>query len=209
MVILQAAAVAMALSIDAFAASFAYGTNRIRIPFRSIQTINLICSSITGLSLLAGTFLQQYIPEWLTTGISFSILFILGLVKLLDSITKSIIRKYSHLSKKIQFSLLNFRFILKLYADPEKADIDRSQTLTPSEAASLAVALSLDGIAVGFGAALAGISVGAIFISSLLTDMFALISGVYLGNRLTRKIPFNLSWLSGIILIGLAVTKLF
>jgi len=209
MVVLQAAAIAMALSVDAFAASFAYGSNQIKIPMRSIQIINLICSGITGLSLIAGSILQQHIPEWLTIGISFTILFVLGLIKLLDSITKSIIRKHSQLKKEVRFSLFNFRFILNLYADPEKADVDSSKTLAPAEATSLAVALSLDGIAVGLGAALAGINAWAIFISSLATNMIALVLGDYLGSRIARKTSFNLSWLGGCILIVMAIMKLF
>lgn len=209
MVILQAAAIAMAMSIDAFAASFAYGSNQIKIPMRSIQIINLICSGITGLSLLVGSILQRYIPSWLTIGISFTILLVLGLTKLLDSVTKTIIRKHNHLTKEVHFSLFNFRFILNLYADPEKADIDSSKTLGPAEAASLAVALSLDGVAVGLGAALAGISAWAIFLSSLVTDMVCLILGSFIGGRIARKTPVNLSWLGGVILIIMAVVKLF
>lgn len=205
---LAAAAIAMSLSIDAFAASFAYGSNHIKIPMRSIQTINFICSFITGLALLAGNALQQFIPSWLTTGISFTILFILGTVKLMESITKSMIRKHSQFHRKVNFSLFNFRFILQLYVDPEKADIDDSKQLSPTEAASLAVALSLDGIAVGFGAALAGIGEWEIFISSLFTNMIALYLGIYFGNKIAHKTTVNLSWLGGGVLIIMAFLKL-
>jgi len=208
MMILQAAAIAMALSIDAFTASFAYGSNQIKIPMRSIQTINLICSGITGLSLLAGTVLKNDIPEGVTTGISFTVLFLLGLTKLLDSLTKSIIRKHTGLEKKVQFTLFNFRFILKLYANPEQADVDSSKTLVPSEAVSLAVALSLDGIAVGFGAVLGGISAWAIFFSSLVINMLCLMLGAYIGGRIAHKISFDVSWLGGAILMIMAITKL-
>ncbi len=206
---LQAAAIAMSLSIDAFAASFAYGSNQIKIPMRSIQTINLICSAITGVALLAGSILQQFIPEWLTTGISFTILLILGIVKLLDSIAKSLIQKYRQYNREVKFSLFCFSFILQLYITPEHADIDNSKILSPSEAASLAVALSLDGIAVGFGAALGGISVWAVIISSLITNMIALCGGAWVGNRISRDTPVNLSWLGGGVLIVMAFLKLF
>ena len=99
--------------------------------------------------MLAGSLIRGLIPQSLTTAICFVLLFILGLVKLLDSLTKSIIRKHNNLEKQIHFSLLNFRFVLSLYADPEKADRDHSKTISPGEAASLAIALSLDGMAVG------------------------------------------------------------
>ncbi len=208
-VILEAMMLASALSLDAFIASFAYGSKKIRIPFKSAQVISLICSSITGLSLLAGTILRQYIPDWLTITISFVVLFILGIIKLLDSITKSIIRKYSNLNKEIKFSMFNFKFILNLYANPEDADIDASKTLSPTESASLAFALSLDGITVGLGAAIGNVNGLAVFICSLITDMTAVLLGSFSGNKAAKKISFNLSWLSGIILIILAFSKLF
>lgn len=208
MSIVQAAVISLALSLDAFAASFAYGSNRIKVPMRSVQTINLICAAITGLSLFVGSIVKQYIPEWLTVTISFTILFILGLVKLFDSVTKSLIRKNRYINREIKFSMFNFIFILRLYADPESADVDSSKVLSPGEAASLAVALSLDGIAVGFGAALSGISPWAIFISSLVTGMAAIYLGVFLGNKIASKVQMNLSWLGGVILIVMAILKL-
>lgn len=207
--LIEAAMFASALSLDAFVASFAYGSKHIKIPFRSVQVINLICSGILGVSLLAGAFVRQFIPDRVTVAVSFTILFALGAVKLLDSVTKSIIRRYDKLDKEIKFSLLNFKFILRLYANPEEADVDRSQTLSPAEAASLAVALSLDGVTLGLGAALASINIWAILISSLVIGMAAILLGGWLGNKVAGKAPFDLTWVSGVILMALAVAKLF
>lgn len=207
--LLEAAIFASALSLDAFVASFAYGSKKIKIPLRSMQVINLICSAVTGLSLLAGTILKQYIPDWLTVMISFVVLFILGMVKLLDSVTKSFIRKHNNYNKEIKFSLFNFNFILNLYANPEDADIDGSKTLSPLEAASLAAALSLDGITVGLGAAIGNVNGFAVVICSLVITMTAVLLGSFAGDKAANKTPFDLSWLSGVILIGLAFSKLF
>ncbi|WP_249168687.1 sporulation membrane protein YtaF [Alkaliphilus sp. B6464] len=207
--ILEAIMLASALSMDAFVSGFAYGSNKIKIPMLSVQIINIICSSILGISLLVGTVLKQYIPSWLTLAICFIILFTLGVVKLLDSVTKSIIRKHNHLDKEIEFSMFNFKFILNLYANPEEADVDASKVISPIEASSLAIALSLDGMAIGFGAALGNINALAVFLCSLVTDAAAIILGCYIGNKIARKLSFNLSWLSGVLLIILAFLKLF
>jgi len=182
--IMEALLLASALSLDAFAASFAYGSRKIKIPFKSVNVINFICSAITGISLLAGTVLRHYIPGWLTAVVSFTILFILGIAKLLDSFTKSIIRKNKNLNKKVNFTMFNLKFILHLYADPECADIDESKILSPAEAASLAVALSLDGITVGLGAAIGNINGVAVFICSLITGAAAILSGSLAGHKL-------------------------
>lgn len=207
--IAEAAVFVSALSLDAFVASFAYGSKKIKIPLMSAQVINLVCSGITGFSLLAGAFLRQYIPDGLTLAISFTILLVLGIVKLLDSITKSIIRKHDHLDKEIKFSLLNFKFILRLYANPEEADTDQSKILSPAEAASLAVALSLDGVTLGLGAAIGDINAWAVFLCSLVITIAAVLLGGLIGNKVAGKTTFNLSWLSGVILIILALAKLF
>jgi putative sporulation protein YtaF len=112
------------------------------------------------------------------------------------------------LSREIKFSLFNFNFILKLYAAPEDSDADLSKNISPAEAASIAVALSLDGIAVGLGAALGGVNWLAVIIFSIVTDMLAIMFGRYIGEKAASKFKFNLSWLGGIILIALAVSKL-
>lgn len=197
-----------ALSIDAFIASFAYGSNKIKIPMLSIQIINIICSLILGISILLGTLIKNYIPDWLTVTISFSLLFIMGAIKLLDSIIKSIIRKYNNFNKELEFSMFNIKFILNLYANPEEADIDSSRTISPAEAASLAIALSFDGLIVGVGAVLGNINGAAVFLTSLFTNTIALLAGYHAGNIMARKLTFNLSWISGILLMFLAFLKL-
>lgn len=208
LILLEAALLASALSLDAFVASFAYGSNQIKIPPASVLVIDLVCSATVGISLLGGSFLRDLIPPQVTAVLCFGLLFLLGLFKLLDSLTKSLIRKYSSLQKELRFRFFNFRFVLSLYADPEMADQDCSKTISPGEAASLAVALSLDGMAAGFGAALGNVNIWAVLLCSFATNALAVLLGCRLGNRLAQKLRFNLSWISGAILLLLAFGKL-
>jgi len=203
-----AAALAFSVSLDAFAASFAYGCKKIKIPTLSAIIISLICTAALVLPFMFGTALLQHIPEWVAVGLSFTILFIIGMVKLLDSITKSIIRRHSHINKEIKLSLFNFKLILRLYADPEIVDVDASKSISSKEAMVLAVSLSLDGFAVGFGAALLGFNVWAVVLFSLLANGIALWLGCLTGNKAARSLRFNISWLAGVILIGLAFMQL-
>jgi len=206
--IAEAALLASALSVDTLAAGFAYGSKKIKIPFSSVMIINLICSSILGISLYAGAIVRRYLPGGLSLAVSFTILLIIGMIKLLDSITKSIIRKHNGIKKEISFSMLNFKLILNLYANPENADIDDSKAISSTEAAMLALSLSLDGIAIGLGAGLANANILAVFFWSLITDVIFIIFGRFIGNKAAQKLPFNISWLGGVVLIGLAVSKL-
>lgn len=204
----EALILAVTLSIDSFAVAFSYGSSRIRIPFRSAFVLNGICCAILGISLFFGTLLKPFMPPEAGAVICFAILFLIGLAKLLDNITKTLIRHHSNLTKRIQFSLFNFGFILDIYANPETADADSSKSISPAESCSLAVALSFDGMAVGLGAALGNIHIPILLLSSFVLNGAAILSGVWLGEHLARKMRFDLSWLSGAILIVLAVEML-
>ena len=78
--IFEAIVLATTLSVDAFIASLAYGSDKIRIPFSSIMAINLICGGILGVSLLLGNWVRPYLSEDLNRQICFWILFCFGFV---------------------------------------------------------------------------------------------------------------------------------
>lgn len=206
--ILEAVAIASALSVDAFAAGFAYGTKQIRISRRCTLVINLICCAIVGLSLGLGSLAAMFIPAGVQKGLCFGLLFVLGMIKLLDGITRSAIRRYGNLDGQLDFSLFSLRFVLHVYADPAAVDLDHSQSISMAEAASLALALSLDGAAVGFGAAMGKASIPAVVIASLAANQLSLLLGSWLGERLSRRLNMSLGWLGGVILLLLAISKL-
>jgi putative Mn2+ efflux pump MntP len=137
-----------------------------------------------GVPLWLGGLIAQFVPGWLTTAVCFAILFILGTVRLLE-------------------------YILKRTPKDGNADKNNDMTISPAEAVVLAVALSLDGLAVGFGAGVGQADVLAAVIASLVFGTAAIMGGAKLGVRFSRAAPFNISWISGVILIGLAVLRLF
>lgn len=205
---LEAFFLVSALSLDAFIASFAYGTNKIKIPFSSTVVINLICSAILGIALVAGKYIALFIPKQVTSYLCFFILLLIAFTKLFDFTIKQWIKKQNNTSPKTEFTLLNFRFCLQLIADPTQADADQSMVLSPKESSFLALSLSLDGLAVGLGAGMVATNHLEIFIFSLITGMIAILLGCWLGNIIAKKTPLNLSWLSGVILLVLAVIKI-
>lgn len=197
-----------ALSMDAFTASLAYGTQKIYIPWSSAAAISFICSGVVTVSLLIGRVIGPYIPEGLPTWIGFCILLILGTIKLFDSSIKAYIRRHRQWNKRIRFSLCNLRFILTVYADPEEADQDASKELSLAEAISLALALSIDGLAAGFGAGLTDIRWGWVALLSFFIGLASVWSGQFVGRRLAEKSSLDLSWLGGAMLMILAFMKL-
>ena len=176
--IIEVLLLVIALSIDAFISSFAYGTKRIKIPLKSVLVINIVCRVILGVSLFLGAFISPFIHKEFTKGISFIIIFLLGLMKLFD--------------KTVEV----------------EAGVDSSKILSEIEAIYLAVALSIDSLVVGFGAGLSTINYIHVLVFSFIADMIAVMLGCFLGNKVTEKLNLNISWLSGIILIVLAFLKL-
>lgn len=205
----QALLIVTAISTDAFVSAFSYGTNKIKIPTASMMVVNLTCSIMLFISLYLGNILNPYLPAKTTKLICFFILFVIALTKIFDSTVKALIKKHNKFNKKIQFSLFSLGFVLNVYANPSQADIDNSKTLSKTEAFFLAVALSLDGLAVGFGAGLANASLFLILILSLFSDMLAILGGQHLGSKLASKTQLNFNWISGFLLLILAVLKLF
>lgn len=202
---LEALLLATILSIDIFAVSFAYGSSKIKIPLKSIMIITIIGSVILGLSIYLGTFILPFMPEGVAEAVSFIILFTLGLVKIFDSVIKGYIRKRGEGSpKKVEFSAFNMKFILNVYADPEKADVDKSRIISAKEAIAVAIAVAMDAFALGFGAGLIDVNHLQIIAFSLVIDVFAVVLGCFVGGKIAQKSRINLSWLGGVILIVLA-----
>ena len=166
----------LTLSLDAFVASLAYGSRKIKIPFMSIIIINIVCTFLLTISIFGGSVIKKILPSNIAIMISFTILMLLGIYYLFEGITK--------------------------------ADFNHSKDLDYKEAVYLAIALSLDSLAVGFGSALGNINYINVILLSLIVGIFSIKMGLVIGENIANKSRINLSWLTGIILIILASLKL-
>lgn len=203
---LESLLLVLALSLDAFVASIAYGANRIKIPPLSIIIIDIFCSLSLGLSLFLGSQVKKILPENIAIYISFIILMLLGIYYLFEGLVKSYLGK--KIGEKVKIKLFDIWLIVDIYIDGTKADLNLSKILDSKEALYLAIALSLDSLAVGFGSSLANINYINVIVLSLIIGMISIWSGVALGKKIVEKADINLSWLSGVLLIILAILKL-
>jgi len=179
--IIEAVILTLACSVDSAVTGFSYGLKKNRIKFIYALIISIICSFCLALSLFLGAALSRAMPATLTTIISISILSIVGGYKILESI----------FNKKKDEELKN---------------------LSIKSAAVIALILSIDGIAAGFGAGLLGLSWLSyiIIISiSIVLNTTLLLSGALLGNKASKRTSLNLSWISGVLLIALAISQIF
>ena len=204
---LQSLLLVLSLSIDTFVASIAYGTDKIKIPFSSALIINGVCSSFLAISLFLGSIFKDFLSPQLASLLSFSLLMLLGIYRLFESFFKTYIQKFSQSENPLTFKVFDFKFVLEIYANETKADYDKSKILTGKEAFYLAIALSLDSLAVGFGSSLGSVHYIEVVLLSLLIGISSLLIGCYLGSKFIEKVDINLSWLSGAILILLALIR--
>ncbi|MBE6047872.1 MAG: sporulation membrane protein YtaF [Clostridium sp.] len=195
--------------IDAFVASIAYGTNKIKIPFYSSIIISIIGSIFLGISLFLGNFIKDFLPGNLPILLSFCILMIIGIYRFFEGLFKNYIAKKNKFNKPLTFKIFDLNFVLQVYADETKADFDNSKVLTIKESLYLASALSFDSIAVGFGDSLGNNEYIYSIIFCFIIGVIAVSLGQIIGKKLIEKSNLNLSWLSGIILMILAIKRIF
>ena len=198
----------LAISLDSFVASIHYGIKKIKIPFSSILVINLICSSLLGISIFLGKEAQKFLPDGTTSLISFIILFLLGVYYLFEGLIKFYLESKKNKQGEVQIKFADIRFMINIYIDETRADKDKSKVLDYKEAVYLAVALSLDSLTIGFGSGLSDMNYLNIMLLSFVAGFFSIFLGLTIGERLSREIKFNLSWISGILLIILASLRL-
>ncbi len=205
---IQAILITTALSIDVFITSIGYGFSNIKIPFSSMLLIDALCTLFIGISFLLGNIVEPLLPHNFSHNISISILLFLGILKLFDSLIKSWIKHSKFNTTAPKGILKNIGILFFVYANPNNADVDKSKTLTPKEAIPLAIALSFDGLAVGFGTGIGNIPIFYILFTSIIIEGFSMIIGSYLGHKICKHIPIDFSWVSGFLLILLGILKL-
>jgi putative sporulation protein YtaF len=203
---------AIALSLDAFSAGFAYGLRRIKIPL--VSYCALICASmfIVGLSVFFGSAVAQIIPPVWGEKLGGMILLGIGLWWLFRprKNNKNINQEDQKIKKIVELRLASLAVIIQIFEEPVCADIDASGVISIQESLFLAFALSVDALGAVFGAALAG-SVGiqtVLFIA--IFQLFFLLLGVYLGRSSTFMwMRTQGPVIAGLLLCMLGLLKIF
>lgn len=196
-----------ALCLDTLVASIAYGTNRIRISHGQIALFNGICCMCLGLSLSFGSLLDRTIPEALTKSICFYSLLFLGCMKLVDASLRRYLRCHKNMHKNASFHFSHLRLIIDIYSDPMEADTNQDECLSWKEVVFFSLAMSVDSLVTGMMAAFLKISVFATVLCAFLVGECFTYLGLFLGRKISRHCPRDLSWLGGALLILLAVLK--
>lgn len=202
---------AIALSLDAFSAGFAYGLRRIKIPMLSYCVLICVSMLIVGISVFCGSAVAQIIPGMWSERVGGIILLGIGLWWLFRprKKDKDIVQEEEKVRKIVELRLASLAVIIQIFEEPVNADIDASGVISIQESLFLAFALSVDALGAVFGAALAGSGgMQTILLIPLFQQCFLLL-GVYLGHSST------LAWMrsqgpiiAGILLCMLGILKI-
>lgn len=200
--------IVVTLCMDTFAASTAYGSSRIRIPFVSAAIITMVGSAFLTISLFAASILSQYIPQHICLLLGFLILFAMGIHNLFSGTIKAYMRRKISIDKTMRLKSSGVSLVFKVYLDETVADLDHSKTLSPREAIYLASALSMDSLVLGFGSGFGLENSLVLILMSLVAGFLAVYGGCILGQVLARHSTIDLSWMTGVILILLSIARL-
>lgn len=227
---------AFAVSLDGFGVGVTYGLRKIRIPFLSVFIIACCSGFIIWLSMQAGGWLSGYISESAAKLIGAIILIVIGcwaLFQLLRSkhtndsdvtldeekagisaneasgLESSPSEARVEATPVILLELKRLGLVIQILRTPQAADVDRSGVISASEAIMLGVALSLDALGAGLGAALLGLPALITAVVIAISSALFLVSGTSIGFRFAAKRGMQaLSFLPGILLIMMGIMKL-
>lgn len=206
----------VAVSLDSFGLGISYGLSRIHVPFSAI-TIIMICSGLmVFLSMTVGNLLSTFFTPEVAKIIGGIILISIGIFNLINVIRSKkkskfpVTRRepYHPQEKQWKIHLQKLGIIITILKEPEEADLDHSGIISKNEALLLGLALSLDALSVGLGAAMLGYPpiVCAIFVAIM--SGLGVTLGIKLGYVLSQKrFVQQVAWLPPFLLISLGLAS--
>lgn len=198
----------LAVTLDSLTAGLTYGTRKVRIlPLSYLILICIPALFITAANQL-GTLLACLLPPQVLPWISFLLLFLLGISKIIESLIRRLAAKHPSLTRNWGCKIKQINIIFTIYLSPEYANGEDLQILSAKEALLLSLALSLDSILVGMAFTTDAVSWVFLFLLAVLFNLLFFLIGYLAGHVLCHLFHVDLSWLSGLLLLLLALQAL-
>ncbi|MFA1821770.1 sporulation membrane protein YtaF [Virgibacillus oceani] len=187
----------IAVSLDGFGVGVTYGMRKIQVPLIGLVII-MLCSGITVLiAMTIGSTLSSFISPSIAEGIGGGILIVIGLFSFYNLLLSKQEKPSEQKKQNILATVLN---------TPDKADLDKSGTISANEALLLGTALALDAFGAGIGASMLGYSpvITALLIASM-SGIFVF-CGIKMGMILSQsKHMQHMSFIPPLLLISLGI----
>ncbi len=155
-------ALALAVSLDGFAAALAYGVKSIIITITSLILISLTSGVSIWLSMFLGRLVSYFITPNIAEIIGGAILICLGTwfifqdISIIKTNTTAVDQNQAGKDLEEKDQKKHKLLIRNVLYHPEQADVDQSGVLSTQEAILLGVALAMDAFSAGFAASLMG-----------------------------------------------------
>lgn len=196
----------MATCCDSFFMSVAYGVEGIKIPKRCVLMIAFCGAFFLSSSLYLASLFADAIPVQIGRWISFTILFLLGIMNLFQVQVKHYVRKYKKEPLIIRFKGISF--VIDIFLDEKEADLDHSKELSLKEASYLGIALSMDSLASGLAYGIGFTDIQSMMVCSFVMGILIIASGSFIGRHISTHLHFDISWIAGAMLLFLAFLRL-
>lgn len=204
---------AIALSLDGFVAGISLGLRKTRIPMKAKLIIALLSCLFAMLSIFTGHTMSLYVNPYFGKWLGGGILFFLGFLVVYHAVRQ---KKQDGFSTPIKQPVLDpnqpfHSLTVQVFCEPCQSDLNGSGKIELKEALLLGFSLSLDMLGAGIALTISGMDLYCFpFAIGIIQPIF-LTLGENIGHRITE---FGISkqiisWLSGIILMGLAITRIF
>ncbi|NHN31390.1 sporulation membrane protein YtaF [Paenibacillus agricola] len=220
---------ALAVSLDGFGVGVTYGLRKIRIPLLSIGIISICSGIIIYASMQLGVWVSQFVDPLFAKAIGGAILIGIGIWALYqvlhekadDGVPEAVTdspKTGDHVTSGVDVAsakevlyieLKRLGLVIQILRTPSVADMDRSGNISPYEALLLGIALSLDALGAGIGAALIGFTPWLTSMVIALASGMFLASGLHIGYKYSELLWMRrLSVFPGFVLIIMGIMKL-
>jgi len=146
----------LAVSMDSFVAGAAYGMKNIKISRTSLAVVGAITALCTAWAMILAQTAGMLISEHIAMMLGSLLLLLIGLWSIFQEYLTRGLTPYDPDS----VHKITFRFgklVIYIMANPEAVDTDHSNSISPSEAFFLGLALGLDNAVAAFAASLLGV----------------------------------------------------
>ena len=167
----------LSVSADALACGYSAGASRLKVPLSGAVAAAVVSAAFVAAGMTAGNLSAPFMPASVGKYISFSLLAIFGLLKLVDT-----------------------------GGDSLRADCNQDKRLSVPEGAALGSALSVDGLAAGFGSMGQAAAIACTTVCTFVFTAAALYFGAKGGRGVKNGRLGNI--VAGLALIILAVEKI-
>ncbi len=203
---------ALSVSIDALGTGLSYSVRGIQIPFFAKFLMSVLAYLFSSFSVFAGITLSQILPEDFAKILGVLILCLMGFWIIFQARFKKEepVKPVKNEKRIFSFIIKSMGITIKIIRDPKSGDLNGSSYIEPIEAVYIGIALSVDSLCAGVGAAMMGLNDAFIPLSVAAMQFIFLTLGSWVGKKLMK---FNLNakiwvFISGSVLVMLGLMRL-